>query len=80
MIYLRIINQIKIFINKYIENLKPEHPATTVFGVARIAPEKTRGSLFTSATSAVTNGVVVGELCISDIPNVSGRKYYAVEY
>lgn len=29
-------------INKYIENLSPEHPASSIFGIARIAPEKTR--------------------------------------
>ena len=40
-------------INKYIETLKPEHPASSVFGVARIAPEKTRGSFFTSALATL---------------------------
>ena len=40
-------------INKYIEGLKPEHPASSVFGVARIAPEKTRGSFFTSALATL---------------------------
>ena len=31
-------------INKYIENLPPDHPSSTIFNIARIAPEKTRGS------------------------------------
>ena len=33
-------------INKYIENLPPDHPSSTIFNIARIAPEKTRGSFF----------------------------------
>ena len=40
-------------INNYIENLSPEHPATKIFGIARIAPEKTRGSFFTSALTTL---------------------------
>ena len=40
-------------INQYIENLSPEHPATKIFGIARIAPEKTRGSFFTSALTTL---------------------------
>lgn len=40
-------------INKYIETLKTEHPASSVFGVARIAPERTRGSFFTSALATL---------------------------
>lgn len=33
-------------INRYIEELSPTHPASTIFSIARIAPEKTRGSFF----------------------------------
>lgn len=40
-------------INRYIENLSPEHPANKIFGIARIAPEKTRGSFFTSALTTL---------------------------
>ena len=36
-------------INKYIEGLRDDHPARHIFAVAKIAPEKTRGSFFTSA-------------------------------
>ena len=40
-------------INKYIENLPPDHPSSTIFNIARIAPEKTRGSFFTSALTTL---------------------------
>ena len=56
-------------INKYIENLKPEHPATNIFGVARIAPEKTRGSFFTSALATLrlfTSKSIYTMTCKSD--------------
>mgnify|MGYP004657738031 CR=1 FL=1 len=36
-------------LNDYIRDLEPTHPASRIFGIARIAPEKTRGSFFTSA-------------------------------
>lgn len=35
------------------QNLPPEHPASTIFNIARIAPEKTRGSFFTSALTTL---------------------------
>lgn len=40
-------------INRYIEELSLEHPASTIFSIARIAPEKTRGSFFTSALTTL---------------------------
>ena len=40
-------------INRYIEELSPTHPASTIFSIARIAPEKTRGSFFTSALTTL---------------------------
>ena len=36
-------------INDYIEDLPPENPASRIFNIARIAPERTRSSFFTSA-------------------------------
>ena len=56
-------------INKYIENLPPEHPASTIFNIARIAPEKTRGSFFTSALTILrlfTSKSIYGMTCKSD--------------
>lgn len=56
-------------INKYIENLPPEHPASTIFNIARIAPEKTRGSFFTSALTTLrlfTSKSIYGMTCESE--------------
>lgn len=56
-------------INKYIENLPPDHPSSTIFNIARIAPEKTRGSFFTSALTTLrlfTNKSIYGMTCKSD--------------
>lgn len=56
-------------INKYIENLSPDHPASTIFNIARIAPEKTRGSFFTSALTTLrlfTSKSIYGMTCKSD--------------
>jgi len=56
-------------INKYIENLPPEHPASAIFNIARIAPEKTRGSFFTSALTTLrlfTSKSIYGMTCKSD--------------
>ena len=56
-------------INKYIENLPPEHPSSTIFNIARIAPEKTRGSFFTSALVTLrlfTSKSIYGMTCQSD--------------
>jgi type IV secretion system protein VirD4 len=40
-------------INRYIEDLDENHPASKIFNIARIAPEKTRGSFFTSALTTL---------------------------
>lgn len=56
-------------INKYIEKLKPSHPASTIFNIARIAPEKTRGSFFTSALTTLrlfTSKSIYGMTCESE--------------
>lgn len=56
-------------INKYIENLPPEHPSSTIFNIARIAPEKTRGSFFTSALTTLrlfTSKSIYGMTCESE--------------
>lgn len=56
-------------INKYIEKLPPSHPASTIFNIARIAPEKTRGSFFTSALTTLrlfTSKSIYGMTCESE--------------
>lgn len=40
-------------LNKYIDELDDNHPAKTLFGVALIAPSKTRGSFFSSALATL---------------------------
>ena len=40
-------------LNRYIEGLKDEHPAKSVFSIAKIAPDKTRSSFFTSALTTL---------------------------
>ena len=40
-------------INDYIEDLPPENPASRIFNIARIAPDKTRASFFTSALTTL---------------------------
>ncbi len=40
-------------INEYINDLDESNPATRIFNIARIAPEKTRGSFFTSALTTL---------------------------
>lgn len=56
-------------INRYIECLAPDHPATSIFSIARIAPDKTRGSFFTSALTTLrlfTNKSIYSMTCESD--------------
>ena len=69
-------------INKYIENLPPEHPASSIFSIARIAPEKTRGSFFTSALTTLrlfTSKTIYSMTCESDFDLKDiGRKRIAV--
>lgn len=40
-------------LNDYIRDLDSTHPASRIFSVARIAPERTRGSFFTSALATL---------------------------
>lgn len=70
-------------INKYIENLAPEHPASTIFNIARIAPEKTRGSFFTSALTTLrlfTSKSIYGMTCKSDFSLKQAGKEKTVTY
>ena len=49
--------------------MKIYHPASTIFNIARIAPEKTRGSFFTSALTTLrlfTSKSIYGMTCKSD--------------
>jgi len=64
-------------INKYIEGLSEEHPATSIFGIAKIAPEKTRGSFFTSALTTLrlfTNKSIYSMTCKSDFSLIDAGK------
>ncbi len=40
-------------LNEYINNLSSDNPATRIFNIARIAPDKTRSSFFTSALTTL---------------------------
>jgi type IV secretion system protein VirD4 len=56
-------------INRYIEDLDESHPASKIFNIARIAPEKTRGSFFTSALATLklfTSQSIYTMTCKSD--------------
>ncbi|MCX8075236.1 MAG: type IV secretory system conjugative DNA transfer family protein [Clostridia bacterium] len=56
-------------INRYIEDLDDNHPAKKIFNIARIAPEKTRGSFFTSALTTLklfTSESINNMTCRSD--------------
>ncbi len=56
-------------INRYIEDLDDDHPAKKIFNIARIAPEKTRGSFFTSALTTLklfTSESINNMTCRSD--------------
>lgn len=56
-------------INDYINDLSPENPASRIFNIARIAPDKTRGSFFTSALAALklfTSDSIYSMTCESD--------------
>jgi len=57
-------------INSYISSLPETHPASRIFSVACIAPEKTRGSFFTSALTTLklfTSNSIYNMTCKSDI-------------
>lgn len=71
----------KMPINYFIENLPPEHPAINIFGIARIAPEKTRSSFFTSALTTLrlfTSQTVYDMTCQSDfnLKDIGTDKYF----
>lgn len=70
-------------INKYIENLPLDHPSRTIFGIAKIAPEKTRGSFFTSALVTLrlfTSKSIYGMTCQSDYDLKDSGKEKVVTY
>lgn len=59
----------EIPLNDYINNLSPDNPASRIFNIARIAPDKTRGSFFTSALATLklfTSNSVYSMTCSSD--------------
>ena len=71
----------KMPINYFIENLKPDHPAINIFGIARIAPEKTRSSFFTSALTTLrlfTSQTIYDMTCESDfnLSDLGSGKYF----
>lgn len=71
----------KMPINYFIENLPPDHPAINIFGIARIAPEKTRSSFFTSALTTLrlfTSQTVYDMSCESDfeLKDIGTDKYF----
>jgi type IV secretion system protein VirD4 len=58
-----------MLINKYIKDIKDNHPAKGLFGIAQIAPSRTRGSFFTSALTTLrlfTNENIYSQTCASD--------------
>lgn len=69
-------------INTYIKNLKEDHPASRIFNIARIAPEKTRGSFFTAALTTLklfTSESIYGMTCDSDFSLMdTGRRKRAI--
>lgn len=69
-------------INNYIKNLDESNPASRIFGIARIAPEKTRGSFFTAALTTLklfTSEGIYGMTCESDFSlKDTGKKKRAI--
>jgi len=68
-------------INYFIENLQEDHPAINIFGIARIAPEKTRSSFFTSALTTLrlfTSQTIYDMTCESDfdLKDLGKGKYF----
>lgn len=56
-------------INDYINDLDPNNPASRIFNIARIAPDKTRASFFTSALTTLklfTSESIYSMTCSSD--------------
>ena len=69
-------------INEYIRDLDENNPASRIFGIARIAPEKTRGSFFTAALTTLklfTSEGIYGMTCESDFSlKDTGKKKRAI--
>ncbi|MDR1208780.1 MAG: type IV secretory system conjugative DNA transfer family protein [Clostridiales bacterium] len=58
-----------ILLDKYLQDMPDEHPAKGLFGVAQIAPSRTRGSFFTAALATLrlfTNESVYSQTSASD--------------
>jgi len=56
-------------INQYIDGLHDDHPAKGLFGIAQIAPSRTRGSFFTAALATLrlfTNENIYSQTSASD--------------
>ena len=69
-------NEGNMLLTKYLKTLPDEHPAKALFGTVEIAPERTRGSFFTSALNTlrlftsenVYNITSESDFDVSDIP------------
>jgi type IV secretion system protein VirD4 len=58
-----------MLINKYIKDIPDTHPAKGLFGIAQIAPSRTRGSFFTAALTTLrlfTNENIYAQTAASD--------------
>lgn len=69
-------------ITAYLRDLKDDHPAKGVFGVAEVAPSRTRGSFFTSALTTLrlfTSENIYSQSCRSDfVLHETGEKKQAI--
>jgi type IV secretion system protein VirD4 len=68
-----------MLINKYVKDMDDDHPAKGLFGIAQIAPSRTRGSFFTAALTTLrlfTNENVYCQTRASDfvLSDTGGRK------
>jgi type IV secretion system protein VirD4 len=58
-----------MLINKYVKDIPDSHPAKGLFGIAQIAPSRTRGSFFTAALTTLrlfTNENIYSQTMASD--------------
>lgn len=56
-------------LNRYMSTLSDDHPAKALFGIAKVAPSRTRGSFFTAALTTLrlfTNPLIHAMTCTSD--------------
>lgn len=70
-------------LNRYIDGLKENHPAKSVFSIAKIAPDKTRSSFFTSALTTLklfTNQSIYSMTCKSDFSLTDAGKEKVATY